>query len=201
MSNLYKLVIVGDGGVGKSALTIQLTQNHFVHEYDPTIENSYRKQVEIDGETCMLDILDTAGQEEYSAMRDQYIRTGQGFLIVYSVASRSSFDAVTNFRDQILRVKDEDEYPMIILGNKCDLENEREVQTNDGKDLSKSLGCPFLETSAKARINVEEAFYEVVREIRKWNAGTNLAGASGASGSSDGKEVKTSSKRRGCMIL
>jgi len=79
---------------------------------DPTIENSYRKQVEIDGETCMLDILDTAGQEEYSAMRDQYIRTGQGFLIVYSVASRSSFDAVANFRDQILRVKDEDEYPM-----------------------------------------------------------------------------------------
>lgn len=90
---------------------------------------------------------------------------------------------------------------MIILGNKCDLENEREVQTNDGKDLSKSLGCPFLETSAKARINVEEAFYEVVREIRKWNAGTNLAGTSGASGASEGKEVKTSSKRRGCMIL
>lgn len=127
--------------------------------------------VEIDGETCMLDILDTAGQEEYSAMRDQYIRTGLGFLIVYSVASRSSFEAVTNFRDQVLRVKDEDHYPMIILGNKCDLENEREVPVAEGRELAKQLGSPFLETSAKARINVEEAFYEVVREIRKFNAG------------------------------
>ena len=64
----YKLVVVGGGGVGKSALTIQLIQNHFVDEYDPTIEDSYRKQVAIDEETCLLDILDTAGQEEYSAM-------------------------------------------------------------------------------------------------------------------------------------
>lgn len=104
-------------------------------------------------------------------MRDQYIRTGQGFLIVYSVASKSSFEAVTNFRDQILRVKDEEAYPMVILGNKCDLtDEEREVQTNEGKELAKQLGCPFLETSAKARINVEEAFYEVVREVRKWNS-------------------------------
>lgn len=117
----------------------------------------------------MLDILDTAGQEEYSAMRDQYIRTGNGFLIVYSVASRSSFDATINFRDQILRVKDEDRYPMIILGNKCDLENEREVPTIEGREMAKQLGSPFLETSAKARINVEEAFFELVREIRKYN--------------------------------
>lgn len=77
----YKLVVVGAGGVGKSALTIQLIQNHFVDEYDPTIEDSYRKQVVIDGETCLLDILDTAGQEEYSAMRDQYMRTGKASCV------------------------------------------------------------------------------------------------------------------------
>ena len=74
----YKLVIVGGGGVGKSALTIQLIQNHFIDEYDPTIEDSYRKQVTIDEETCLLDILDTAGQEEYSAMRDQVGLTCRG---------------------------------------------------------------------------------------------------------------------------
>eukprot|EP01120_Amphizonella_sp_Union-15-10_P006273 TRINITY_DN1982_c0_g2_i1.p1 TRINITY_DN1982_c0_g2~~TRINITY_DN1982_c0_g2_i1.p1 ORF type:complete len:195 (-),score=35.54 TRINITY_DN1982_c0_g2_i1:113-697(-) len=194
MSGLYKLVIVGDGGVGKSALTIQLTQNHFVHEYDPTIENSYRKQVEIDGEPCMLDILDTAGQEEYSAMRDQYIRTGQGFLIVYSVAARTSFEAVSNFREQILRVKDEDDYPMIILGNKCDLEAEREVTMIEGQSLAKGINCPFLETSAKARINVEEAFYEVVREIRKWNSKEKED-----DGGSTKKKGKKSKPR--CLIL
>ena len=159
-------MIVGGGGVGKSALTIQLIQNHFIDEYDPTIEDSYRKQVTIDDETCLLDILDTAGQEEYSAMRDQYMRTGQGFLCTYAITSRSSFDEVTSFREQILRVKDEDQVPMVLVGNKCDLEEERQVSTTEGQDLAKSFGCPIFETSAKARINVEDAFYQLVREIR-----------------------------------
>src|ERR1700751_2032809 len=119
----YKLVIVGGGGVGKSALTFQLIQNHFIDEYDPTIEDSYRKQVTIDDETCLLDILDTAGQEEYSAMRDQYMRTGQGFVLTYAITSRSSFDEVSTFKDQICRVKDADKVPMCICGNKCDLES------------------------------------------------------------------------------
>ena len=185
----YKLVIVGGGGVGKSALTIQLIQNHFIDEYDPTIEDSYRKQVTIDDETCLLDILDTAGQEEYSAMRDQYMRTGQGFICVYAVTSRSAFDEITSFREQILRVKDEDKVPMVLAGNKCDLEEERQVTTVEGQDLAKSFGCPFYETSAKARINVEEAFYDLVREIRKYN---NKGGA---------KPGKPKKKGAGCALL
>ena len=163
----YKLVIVGGGGVGKSALTIQLIQNHFIDEYDPTIEDSYRKQVTIDDETCLLDVLDTAGQEEYSAMRDSYMRTGQGFLCTYAITSRSSFDEITAFREQILRVKDCDQVPMVLVGNKCDLEHERRVSANEALDLAKSFGCPIYETSAKARINVEAAFYQLVRQIRR----------------------------------
>jgi len=165
---IIKLVLLGDGGVGKSALTIQLTQNHFITEYDPTIENVYRKQVSIDDETLMLDILDTAGQEEYSAMRDQYIRSGQGFLIVYSVTSRQSFDNLKNFHEQILRVKDEDSFPVVILGNKCDLEKDREVSTSDGKKFADLIRSPFFETSAKARINVEEGFFQLVREVQTY---------------------------------
>ena len=184
----YKLVIVGGGGVGKSALTIQLIQNHFIDEYDPTIEDSYRKQVTIDDETCLLDILDTAGQEEYSAMRDQYMRTGQGFLTVFAITSRSSFDEITAFREQILRVKDEDQVPMVVAGNKCDLEDERQVTTAEGQDLAKSFACPFFETSAKSRINVEEAFYALVREIR-----TSMGGGD------DGKAKKK--KKGGCSLL
>jgi GTPase KRas protein len=102
-------------------------------------------------------------------MRDQYIRTGQGFLCVYSITSRSSFEAITNFREQILRVKDEETYPIVIVGNKCDLEKDREVSTVEGKELAKSFDAPFVETSAKVRINVEESFFQLVREIRKWN--------------------------------
>nr|P34726.1 RecName: Full=Ras-like protein 2; Flags: Precursor [Physarum polycephalum]AAB58748.3 Ppras2 protein [Physarum polycephalum]AAC37179.1 membrane protein [Physarum polycephalum] len=172
----YKLVIVGGGGVGKSALTIQLIQNHFIDEYDPTIEDSYRKQVVIDEETCLLDILDTAGQEEYSAMRDQYMRTGQGFVMVYSITSRSSFDEINAFREQILRVKDKDTVPMVLAGNKCDLASERQVTTNEGQELARAFGCPFVETSAKARLNVEECFYGLVREIRKEVIGDKKGG-------------------------
>jgi len=180
----YKLVIVGGGGVGKSALTIQLIQNHFIDEYDPTIEDSYRKQVTIDEETCLLDILDTAGQEEYSAMRDQYMRTGQGFILVYAITSRSSFDEIASFRDQILRVKDKDRVAMVLVGNKCDLEAERQVTTGEGGDLARSFGAPFFESSAKTRVNVEESFYQLVREIRK-----EIQGISGT------KKPKTKGKK------
>ncbi|KAJ3433229.1 ras-like protein rasd [Anaeramoeba flamelloides] len=167
----YKIVVVGGGGVGKSALTIQLVQNHFVDVYDPTIEDSYRRQVVIDEETCLLDILDTAGQEEYSAMRDSYMREGEGFLIVYAINSRNSLDEVSSFREQITQAKDSDEVPMIIVGNKNDLENERQVSQEEGRDLAKSFNCPFMETSAKTRTNVEESFFELVREIKRISKG------------------------------
>ena len=89
--------------------------------------DSYRKQCVIDDEVALLDVLDTAGQEEYSAMREQYMRTGEGFLLVYSITSRQSFDEITTFQQQILRVKDRDYFPMVVVGNKCDLEGERDV--------------------------------------------------------------------------
>eukprot|EP00762_Andalucia_godoyi_P008127 ANDGO_02188.mRNA.1 Ras-like protein rasG len=162
----YKIVVVGSGGVGKSALTIQLIQNYFIEEYDPTIEDSYRKQATIDNETCLLDILDTAGQEEYSALRDQYMRSGQGFLLVYSITEKKSFEEIATFREQILRVKDADDVPMVLVGNKADLENDRQVATQAGKNQARLYNSPFFETSAKDRMNVEEAFYELVRQIR-----------------------------------
>ena len=173
--NEYKLVIVGGGGVGKSALTIQLVQGYFVDEYDPTIEDSYRKQVLIDDVTCLLDILDTAGQEEYSAMRDSYMRTGEGFLIVFAINSRNSFDEVASFREQITRVKDTDDVPMIIVGNKSDLEHERQISTGEGTDLARSFGSLYIESSAMTRTNVEEAFYQLVREIRRGQLGESAS--------------------------
>jgi len=114
----------------------------------------------------LLDILDTAGQEEYSAMRDQYMRTGQGFLMVYAINSKTSFEEVSSFREQILRVKDDERTPVVLCGNKSDLESERQVPSSVGTELAKSFNCPFVETSAKARTNVEQAFFQLVRQIR-----------------------------------
>ena len=86
----------------------------------------------IDDEVALLDVLDTAGQEEYSAMREQYMRTGEGFLLVYSITSRQTFEEIITFQQQILRVKDRDYFPMIVVGNKCDLESERQVAKQGG---------------------------------------------------------------------
>ncbi|KAL8614294.1 hypothetical protein ACOMHN_007632 [Nucella lapillus] len=184
----YKLVVVGAGGVGKSALTIQLIQNHFVEEYDPTIEDSYRKQVVIDGETCLLDILDTAGQEEYSAMRDQYMRTGEGFLCVFAVNNQKSFEDINQYREQIKRVKDADEVPMVLVGNKVDLPV-RNVEQRQGKHMAEVYHIPYVETSAKTRQGVDDAFYTLVREIRKYKEKKGK------------KEKKRKIGKRSCQIL
>ncbi|KAF2421824.1 ras-domain-containing protein [Tothia fuscella] len=187
---LYKLVVLGDGGVGKTALTIQLCLNHFVETYDPTIEDSYRKQVQIDGQSCMLEVLDTAGQEEYTALRDQWIRDGEGFVLVYSISSRASFARIEKFHRQIQRVKESSQSgspsypgsplsttsigsgsygpaPVMLVGNKCDRVTEREVSTQEGHALARELGCDFVEASAKNCVNVEKAFYDVVRQLRR----------------------------------
>jgi GTPase KRas protein len=163
----YKLVVLGGGGVGKSALTIRLVTDNFLDEYDPTIEDSYRKQVMIDDETALLDILDTAGQEEFSSMQDQWMRDGQGFLLVYNIVARPTFDEVSVLYDKILRTKDTDNVPIVLVGNKCDLKNQRQVEYNEGADLAKQWSCAFFETSAKIKLNNEACFFELVREIRK----------------------------------
>ncbi|KAI9313373.1 ras-like protein 3 [Dichotomocladium elegans] len=197
----YKIIIVGGGGVGKSALTIQFIQSHFVDEYDPTIEDSYRKQTVIDDETALLDVLDTAGQEEYSAMREQYMRNGEGFILVYSITSRLSFDEIKTFYEQIRRVKDREFFPMVLVGNKSDLELDRQVSSQEGKDLAKTYCCPFVETSAKQRIHVDEAFHDVVREIRRMNKDQEARGGPGYRDHFELENDRTNGGCCGCVLM
>ncbi|KAA8595687.1 hypothetical protein FQN60_010978 [Etheostoma spectabile] len=136
-------------------------QSYFVTDYDPTIEDSYTKQCVIDERAARLDILDTAGQEEFGAMREQYMRTGEGFLLVFSVTDRGSFEEIYKFQRQILRVKDRDEFPMILVGNKADLELQRQVTQEEGQQLARQLKVTYMEASAKIRMNVDQAFHEL----------------------------------------
>ena len=158
-------MVLGCAGVGKSALTVQFVQGIFVEKYDPTIEDSYRKAVEIDEQQCMLEILDTAGTEQFTAMRDLYMKNGQGFLLVYSITAQATFNELQELREQILRVKDQDNVPMVLAGNKADLEDERTIGKDQGFGLSRQFSCSFYETSAKARVNVQEVFSDLVRQI------------------------------------
>uniref|UniRef100_A0A8W4FJM7 RAP1A, member of RAS onco family n=1 Tax=Sus scrofa TaxID=9823 RepID=A0A8W4FJM7_PIG len=117
----YKLVVLGSGGVGKSAL------------------------------------------EQFTAMRDLYMKNGQGFALVYSITAQSTFNDLQDLREQILRVKDTEDVPMILVGNKCDLEDERVVGKEQGQNLARQwCNCAFLESSAKSKINVNEVIYSSV---------------------------------------
>jgi len=150
---------------------LQYLQGIFVEKYDPTIEDCYRKQVEINGQQCMLEILDTAGTEQFTAMRDLYMKNGQGFVLVYSIIAQSTFNDLSDLREQILRVKDTDNVPMMLVGNKCDLADQRVITTEQGEALATKFNAKFIEASAKTKINVDEIFHTLVRLIIAANPG------------------------------
>lgn len=162
----YKVVVLGSGGVGKSALTVKFVTGQFVEKYDPTIEDFYRKEIDVDNSPSILEILDTAGTEQFASMRDLYIKNGQGFLLIYSLLNRQTFNDLKAIKDQILRVKNMDTVPMILVGNKSDIFDEREVSANEAKLLAEEWGCPHFETSAKTSSNVDEMFSEIVRQMK-----------------------------------
>eukprot|EP01027_Heterolobosea_sp_BB2_P024007 GEZU01036119.1.p1 GENE.GEZU01036119.1~~GEZU01036119.1.p1 ORF type:complete len:203 (+),score=89.22 GEZU01036119.1:170-778(+) len=196
----YKIVVLGSGGVGKSALTIQFIQGNFIERYDPTIEDSYRKQVEIDGRACLLDILDSAGQEEFSALRDQYMTTGQGFIMVYSITDQNSYEDLWGIHDKLLKSKDEDEVPVVLVGNKCDLEHERKVSKEDGEKMAKKFGsCKFMEASAKERINVENIYFDLVRLIN--SSGEEEVEEKPKEDEKKDEKKKASSGKKACCIV
>jgi GTPase KRas len=132
----------------------------------PTTERD--KQISVDGEECHLVVQECEGDPVAPRIREGYIRNSKGFLFTYSITSRSSFDEISAFIELALQVRDEEELsaPMILVGSKCDLEEERQVTEGEGLKLASSLGCPFFETSALDRINVVEAFHHIVRAIR-----------------------------------
>eukprot|EP01136_Pigoraptor_vietnamica_P018263 Opistho-1_new@64539 len=196
----FNIVVIGEGGVGKSAVTLKLIRNHFVEEYDPTIEDSYTKTMELDGINCNLEITDTAGQEEYRGLwGDKFMRNGEGFLVVYAITSKQSFEKVEPLVQQLLRVKDTSKVPVVVIGNKLDLASDREVPKDEADRKCKSLGIDaFLETSAKEGVNIEQAFTELVRAMRKHrlSQGVKVGGRKGTD-----EEGESTSKKGGCCVV
>ena len=163
----YKLVVLGAGGVGKTAVIRRLVTGTFTSTgYDPTIEDYYRKEIAFYDSCTLLEILDTAGTEQFPSMRDLYIKNGQGFILVYSVINAQTFIDVHPLRDQIAQVKGTYRTAIVLVGNKCDMDSERAVATRDGETLARDdWGCPFFETSAMTGCNVREVFTAIVTQI------------------------------------
>lgn len=190
---LYKVIMVGSGGVGKSALTLQFMYDEFVENYEPTKADSYRKKIVLDGQEMQIDILDTAGQEDYAAIRDNYFRSGEGFLCVFSITEMESLTAAQELREQILRVKNDENIPFLLVGNKADLTDRRTVGEDVAREQADQWRVRYIETSAKTRQNVNTIFLDLLREInlRKAHASNEEARNSKAS-----RKMKTR-----CIIL
>jgi len=160
----WRIAVLGDAGVGKTAFGDQFVLPN--DSYDPTIEHAYGKMVKVDNRMCYIEVIDTAGQEEDTQLRDQQIQQGHGFILMYSVTSRSSFDRLDTHRQNMLRSKRGDPIFMLV-GNKCDKAYAREVSEEDGAALARQFGCEFIETSAKTTLNVEILFKNIVRALRQ----------------------------------
>ncbi|KAK7415013.1 Ras-related protein rsr1 [Neonectria magnoliae] len=143
----------------------QFVHNEWIESYDPTIEDSYRTQLQVDGRQVVLEILDTAGTEQFVAMRDLYMKTGQGFLLVFSITSSSSLSELAGLREEIIRIKDDENIPIVIVGNKADLEENRAVPRAKGFSISQRWGAPYYEASARTRTNVDEVFIDLCRQM------------------------------------
>lgn len=174
---VFHVCMLGAGAVGKSALTLQFIQGQFVPDYDPTIEDAYRKPTTIDGSPLLLDVLDTAGQEDFIALRASWMRNKDGFVLVFSIINKKSFEQIESFYEQICEVYEENPPPIILCGNKADLDNvevlesnpklyQREVSSKDAQKLAEKWSCcAYIETSAKTGTNVTELYSTLVRHI------------------------------------
>ncbi|XP_065182936.1 ras-like protein rasD [Sycon ciliatum] len=167
MSRLIKICVVGDGGVGKSSITLRYLRNEFSEYYDPTIENSYQTEVEFRSRICNIEIVDTAGQEEFLEFCHTSLAQGHAFVAVFAINSASSWDRLKELRDQIVRDhEDKEEVPMVVVANKKDMEESKQVSMDDIVPYCRSIQTPFIETSAKTGLNINEAFQLALEQIR-----------------------------------
>lgn len=161
-----KIAVLGDTLVGKSALTFRFINNKFPTEHDTTIEDQYSITQQVEGITCRMQILDTAGQDDYQTMLDTWIIGSDGFLLVYSITDTESFES-TKKKVERIRNNKGDVNTIVIAGNKCDLEMERKVTLEEAEKYSNEQKLVFMECSALNQINDKEAFYAVAKLLLK----------------------------------
>lgn len=188
---LFKLLLIGDSGVGKTCLLFRFSEDAFNTTFISTIGIDFKiRTIELNGKRIKLQIWDTAGQERFRTITTAYYRGAMGIMLVYDITSEKSFENIKNWIRNIEEHASSDVERMI-LGNKCDMNDKRQVSKERGEKLAIDYGIKFLETSAKTSINVEESFITLARDImarlnKKMNDGGHTDG---------GGPVKISEKR------
>jgi Ras-related protein Rab-1A len=171
---LFKLLLIGDSGVGKSCLLLRFADDTYTESYISTIGVDFKiRTIELDGKTVKLQIWDTAGQERFRTITSSYYRGAHGICVVYDVTDMDSFNNVKQWLQEIDRYATEG-VNKLLVGNKSDMSDKKVVEYTVAKEFADSLGIPFLETSAKNASNVEQAFLTMARQIKE-RMGTTTA--------------------------
>jgi len=197
---LFKLLLIGDSGVGKSSLLLRFADNSYSESFIATIGVDFKiKTIEVENKVVKLQIWDTAGQEKFRTITSSYYRGAHGIIIVYDVTNRESFDNVKNWINEIARYASEN-VNRLLVGNKSDLEGKKAVTYEEGKELADSLGINFIETSAKTSSNVEQSFLRMAGEIkgRIASAGSKATGAQPKGQRLAGSGKSITQKKNGC---
>nr|CCA19930.1 raslike protein putative [Albugo laibachii Nc14] len=170
---IMNISVLGSGGVGKSAVTLRFVREYFVKDWDPTIEDAYRKQINIDDDSCMLEILDTAGQDDFESLRAQWMMDKDGYVFVYSMDSRGSLREMQTFFELHLQLNGNKNPspPIILVANKKDLVDQDpslcQVTTEQGRRFARFYSAKYIETSALTGENVSAVFETLVCEARR----------------------------------
>lgn len=172
-SKQRKIAVMGYRSVGKSSLCIQFVEGQFVDSYDPTIENTFVKSTRINSQKYDLNLVDTAGQDEYSIFPSQYSIDVHGYVLVYSITNEKSFEVVKLIYEKLLDITGKVTVPIVLVGNKTDLHMERNISTEKGRKLAEEWKAIFLETSAKQNASVSEVFHGLLAEIEKTEGSSN----------------------------
>ncbi|XP_042908289.1 ras-related protein Rap-1b isoform X1 [Parasteatoda tepidariorum] len=166
MRTQHKIAIFGSDGVGKSSIVIRYGYQEFHEKLARDLEDDYNLLRDIDGKQYLLSILDAVGNRNFSENCKEFTKECGGFVLVYSLTDKSTFNDLQDLREQVLRMKGRDDVPIILVGNKCDLEDEREISQDEAANLAKLFNnCTFIESSAKDDINFSEIFSELVRQM------------------------------------
>eukprot|EP01104_Vermistella_antarctica_P005517 TRINITY_DN1602_c5_g1_i1.p1 TRINITY_DN1602_c5_g1~~TRINITY_DN1602_c5_g1_i1.p1 ORF type:complete len:202 (-),score=59.50 TRINITY_DN1602_c5_g1_i1:24-629(-) len=162
---LFKLLLIGDSGVGKSSMLLRFTDGKFDNEQTCTIGVDFKiKLMDFDGKRINLTLWDTAGQEKFRSLTSSYYRGTQGIILVYDVTKRSTFEHLNDWLQEIDMYCTNDDVVCLLVGNKIDLE-EREVSKQEAIEYARSKGMVFIETSAKTKMGIQQAFEEIVHKI------------------------------------